>query len=157
MTKFNLAKTVSFIEQNAIIQNKDSYETMQKLGQINRRLEKNFETKDTINWFSAKKIRISSSKFRRYGLKRIANTKDISSASKIWKKEKTGHLNFSYNFSFKMKIDKLNQHFFRSCIESLPKFPSCYLCFWRNTQKVSQNIDVRNTWNNCVQEKKTEW
>ena len=68
---------------------------MQKLGQITRRMEENFETKDTINRLSAKMIRISSSKFRSYGLKRIANTKDISSASNIWKKEKTGHLNFS--------------------------------------------------------------
>ena len=53
-----------------------------------------------------------------------------------------------------MKIDQLNLHFFKSCIESLPKFPSYYLCFWRNTQKVLENVDVRNTWNKCVQWKK---
>ena len=68
---------------------------MQKLGQITRRMEENFETKDTINRLSAKKIPISSSKFRSYGLKRITNTNDISSKSNMWKKEKTGHLNFS--------------------------------------------------------------
>ena len=61
---------------------------MQKLGQINRRMEKNCETKDTLNRLSAKKIRILSSKFRSYGLKRITNTIDISSASNMWKKEK---------------------------------------------------------------------
>ena len=44
---------------------------MQKLGQINRSMEKNFESKDTINRLSAKMIRISSSKFKSYGLKRI--------------------------------------------------------------------------------------
>ena len=95
MTKFNLAKTVSFTEQNPIIPNKVSNETMQKMGQISRRMEKNFETEDTINRLSAKMIRTSSSKFRSYGLKRITNTNDLSSTSNLWKKEKTGHLNFS--------------------------------------------------------------
>ena len=95
LTKINLANTVSFIEQNAIIQNKSFIETLQKLGQINRRMEKNFETKDTINRLSAKMTRISSSKIRSYGLKRITNTNDTSSTSNMWKKEKTGHLNFS--------------------------------------------------------------
>ena len=61
---------------------------MQKLGQINRRMEKNFESKDTINRLSTKMIRISSSKFRSCGLKRITNTNDISSTSNMWKKEK---------------------------------------------------------------------
>ena len=50
-----------------------------------------------------------------------------------------------------MKIDKHNQSFFRSCIESLPKLPGCYLCFWRNTQKGLGKVDVRNIWNICVQ------
>ena len=103
MTKFNLGKTVSFIEQNAKIQSKISYETMQKLGQINRRMEKNFETEDTTNRLSAKMIRISGSKFRSYGLKRITNTNDISFTSNMWKKEKTGQLNFSENFLLKWK------------------------------------------------------
>ena len=90
-----LAKTVSFIEQNAIIQNKIFNETMQKLGQVNRRMEKNFETKDTNNRLSEKMIRISSSKFSSYELKRITNTNDISSTSNMWEKEKGRHLNFS--------------------------------------------------------------
>ena len=68
---------------------------MQKLGQINRRMGKNFERKDTINRLSTKMIRSSSSKFRSCGLKRIKNTNDISSTSNMWKKEKTGDLNFS--------------------------------------------------------------
>ena len=83
MTQFNLTKTVSFIEQNAIIQNKIFNESMQKLGQINRRMGKNFERKDTINRLSTKMIRSSSSKFRSCGLKRIKNTNDISSTSNM--------------------------------------------------------------------------
>ena len=83
MTQFNLTKTVSFIEQNAIIQNKYFNESMQKLGQINRRMEKNFGSKDTINRLSTKMIRISSSKFRSCGLKRITKTIDISSTGNM--------------------------------------------------------------------------
>ena len=103
MTKLNLAKKVSFAQQNAIIPNKISNETMQKLGQISRRMEKNFGTEDTINQISAEMIRISSSKFRSYELKRITNTNDLSSTINMWKRKKQDTWTFPKTFLLKWK------------------------------------------------------
>ena len=58
---------------------------MEETGEINWRMEKIFESKDTFNRLLSNMIRIPTFKFKNYGLKRKTDTNDISSNCTLWK------------------------------------------------------------------------
>ena len=74
---------------------------MEKTREINWRMEKFFESKDTFNRFLSIMIRLPTFKSEKYGLKRITSTNDISFNCNEWKKDWTGHPKSSYNLLLK--------------------------------------------------------
>ena len=68
---------------------------MEKTGETNWRMENFFESKDTFIRLLSNMIRIPTFKFKKYGLKRITSTNDISFNCTEWKKDWIGHLKSS--------------------------------------------------------------
>ena len=68
---------------------------MEKTGGINWRMEIFSESKDTFNRLLTNLIRIPTFKFRKYGLKRITSTNEVSFNCNEWTKDWIGHLKSS--------------------------------------------------------------
>ena len=58
---------------------------MEETGEINWRMEKIFESKDTFNRLLSNMIRSPTFKFKKYGLKRKTDTNDNFSNCTVWK------------------------------------------------------------------------
>ena len=125
---------------------------MQKTTKINRGIEKDFESKDTINRLLAKKLRFPYSEPKNYGLKRITFTNDKTCTCAKWKKERKGHLKFSYHFSFRIQVEKHNQKILLKIVSKFQQNFLVVICVFDNTpNKFLENVDVRITWKICVQ------